>query len=117
MGSRSRWWSQARKSTSPAGDSATEISSSPATPLGGKGEVVEERERLPQEGRQVGRAEPGCEVIEETVQGLLVGRSGRAVEGALEERTDKLEHERVVGCVHVCHRWSPFASDGVRHRL
>ena len=65
--------------------------------MGCEGEVVKERTRLSQQRRQVGQIAPGRQVVQEAVQGLLVGRRGRAVEGTLEERTDSLAHQRVVG--------------------
>ena len=79
--------------------------------------MVKERTRLSQQRRQVGQIEPGRQGVQEAVQGLLVGRRGRAVEGTLAERTDSLEHQRVVGRVCVCNRGSPFASDDVLEKL
>ena len=75
-----------------------------------EGQVVKERERLSQQRRQVCGADPGRQVVQEALQGVLVRLDGRAAQGALEQRGDKLHNKRVVGGRHIGHRGSPFAS-------
>lgn len=79
--------------------------------VGGKGEVVKEGERLPQEGREVDRGHPGGERIQEGLQGLPVGLHGGAVDGALEDVAHELHDERVSVRALLCHLLPLLARD------
>src|SRR5262249_10232284 len=63
----------------------------------GEREVVKEGERLLHERRELRWVDPGREVVQEALQRVLVRLDGRAVQGALEQGGDKLDHQRVVG--------------------
>ena len=59
-----------------------------ASAMGREGEVVKQRERLLQECRELHGVHPGREVVQETLQRLLVRLDSRAVLGTLEQCVD-----------------------------
>src|SRR5262249_41181365 len=71
---------------------------------GREGEIVKQGERLRQKRRMLRGADPGPQVVQEALQRVLVRLDGRAVQGALEQRGDKLHNECVVGGRRMSHR-------------
>src|SRR5262245_42022296 len=81
-----------------------------------EGKVVKQGERLLHERREFRWADPGRELIQEALQRVLVRLDGRAAQGVLSQRGDKLHDEPLRRGLIRGHEGSPCASDGVLER-